>query len=215
MKKLMFLVFGAFVALGSYAQTQLNIQSPPFYVKSGFTLHAGTGWVTDLGSDQIGGPVFDNPTYDYIAALGYKVRLMLVNKWYFIDLDVQGGISRISVPYFRFANGLHGDLIPNGNKRHQYLHFAFIPTWNYKIFSHAYLGAGLAPTLYYILSDDKAKYDNILKLDAPFTLCAGYDFGFLDLSLNGKLGLINNAVDDYNYTKGRLSNWQLQVFVPF
>jgi hypothetical protein len=209
MKKLMLLVLAAFVATGSYAQIQLN-------VKSGFTLNAGRGWVTDLSTGLIGGPIIgNNPTYDYIAALGYKVRFMPVDQRHFIDLDLQGGISRISVPYFQYADGPRSALIPDEKKTHQYLHFAFIPTWNYKIFSDAYLGAGFAPTLYYILSDDKNKHDNITKVDAPFTLRAGYDFGFLDLSLNGKLGLVNNAVDDYNYTKGRLSNWQLQVFVPF
>jgi hypothetical protein len=99
--------------------------------------------------------------------------------------------------------------------------FSLNPSWNYRFFDKCYAGAGVSPTIYLINSsrgvfNGSANFNPIsgCKFDMPVTAKVGYDFKFLDVSLGYSHGLFNIAKSDY-ITKAKLSNWHIQVFIPF
>lgn len=206
-----------------HAQAQLKLS------RHGFTINAGTAHLYNLKTqqqdntiqliDESTGMLNQNyyanvtlpPKIKYSIALGYKLRFNKQNAKLFLDLDANTTLRKIQTSSVWYGTTEDNTLTGYAYSSNIYsLNLSLNPTVNYKFYEEWYIGAGLAPTLYYHTDGHLS-----LDLDAPITAKIGFDFEYLDISFNYQYG-INGKLQQQGYgQQGRINNWYVQVFLPF
>lgn len=184
----------------SYAQTQ-----------SGILFGGGLGFEnTSLDKSNptyIKGKVFSD-SYSYSTFLGYRFRFENVsNKNLFFDIDplMKLQVFKSSIIPLLYQNPPYSEIIEESHKVNYAL--AISSSINYRISGGLYIGAGIEPT-WNIVTDGK-------HLDAPVLGRIGYNcHGKVDFALTYKHGF-TNVINTDRYTKGRISDLSLSVFIPF
>jgi len=199
---LLFLLVLTFVSVETFAQ-----------VKTGLLIGGGLGFEQGLKINKNyplilkdGAYIDDN--YQYNGLLGYRIRFE--NKKYqsiFFDVDPLVNLKVYeSKDYYPKDETNYGS--PAWIKSHNVnFSLAVSSSVNYRITSSLYIGAGIEPT-WNIVTDGK-------HFDAPVLGRIGYNcHGKVDFALTYKQGF-TNVINTDRYTKGRISDLSLSVFVPF
>jgi hypothetical protein len=174
----------------------------------GLILGGGGG---SLSNVKFAGDVTSVPVseYKFNIALGYKFRLNCKTKPFFYDFDLSVGMKKHNYSIWKNA-GNPGDIFIVGkSSKSPFLYTSLNTTFNYKIYKGLYAGAGVEPAIY--THDDPKEF----LFDIPLTAKIGYDLKFAGLSFGYKCGLLNPLKADHNITKGRMNDWQFQLFIPF
>jgi hypothetical protein len=148
--------------------------------------------------------------YKFNASFGYKFRIDNDKRPFFVDMDLNVGMKKYKYAYQHLMKdeesgySMYSGFSGNINVLFTSLNVVF----NYKIYKGLYAGAGVAPSLYFD-SNNSVKYAPDLSLTAK----AGYDLKFMGISFDYRYGLLNTLNDFFR--KGRMNDWQVQLFIPF
>lgn len=180
----------------SYAQTQ-----------SGILFGGGLGFenrtMNKGNSEYLKGTRFKD-TYDYSGFLGYRFRFEnAANKSLFFDIDPLMKLQVFkSIDYPQSAS-----IFKEIDSHNINYALAISSSINYLISGGLYIGVGIEPT-WNIVTDGK-------HFDAPVLGRIGYNcHGKVDFALTYKQGF-TNVINTDRYTKGRISDLSLSVFIPF
>jgi len=199
---LLFLLVLTFVSVETFAQ-----------VKTGLLIGGGLGFEQGLKINKNYPPIlkkgaYIDDNYQYDGLLGYRIRFE--NKEHqslFFDVD-----PLVNLKVYESKDYYPKDEIPYGPpswiKSHNVnFSFAISSSINYKIISGLYIGAGIEPT-WNIITDGKT-------FDAPILGRIGFNANNkIDFALTYRQGL-TNSLNDNRYTKGRVSDINISVFIPF
>jgi hypothetical protein len=150
-------------------------------------------------------------SYKLNAALGYKLRLENrdKNRWFY---DVDFGFTLKNINFS--SEGTYMDkegqtffIKPHGS--YTPISFAIGVSAGYKIYKGFYAGIGIEPTCYFY---DQSEFIKVF--DAPLIGKIGHDFKFFDVAITYKNGLLN-ALQSDRFSKGRVNDFQVQLFIPF
>ncbi len=149
--------------------------------------------------------------YKTNISLGYKIRINNDAKPYFFDLDILLGVKTYDffdrMDYEKPYQGVFGGYILDSG--YFLWNFSVSATYNYKLYKGLYAGLGIKPTVYL----NQCLHNNVT-FDIPITTRLGYDFRFMDVSLEYDYGLFKTVKQDGDY-KGKINDWNMQVFIPF
>lgn len=195
-KKLFFalVVSGMFLAGAANAQTEL---------KHGLLVGVGHGNVHNLKFQyDVGDKYLGTRQYNVNASLGYRLRFM-PQKPFFYDLDLNLGMRSARNDYPTDASGT--SYISDDDARFL---LSLNASFNYKIVNGLSLGVGVEPTYYLHTLGDR-------KFDVPLTGKVSYDFRRFGLSFVYKHGMTDVMRRANCFKSGKMSDWQVQLFVPF
>lgn len=204
LKKILFVSCVLFVTQCIIAQSKIT---------HGFNVNGGIGSIRGIEflpegkiSDilELNGKGFID--YKYNLALGYKLRLDNKEKPLFYDLDISLGMKKYEFDYrvlieedgFASYFGTSGDV--------SLFYLSLSPMANYKIYKGLYSGAGMEPTVLHAQGSTM--------FDIPISARIGYNFKFLDVSFGYKHGLLSIVKNKEGFSKGKISEWSLQFFIP-
>lgn len=195
-------------------------------LKSGLTLNFGYDNITNYKPNpntEFGKIVTDEDgkltvTDKTSFSLGYKFRLQQKEKPYFYDFDVNLGVknwsSKIAETYI--WPDAFGELKAYDQDRYEssnnYCYLSLGASFNYKIWKGLYAGLGLEPTWYFYQSGEKSAIDPAI--DLPLKGSIGYDFKFIGLAVSYRQGIFN-VIDVTSIQKGKISDWQVSLYIPF
>jgi hypothetical protein len=185
-------------------------------VKSGLLLGGGKGSLCDVNMKGRATDFVEitstNSSYKYNAMIDYKLRMENTNenKWFY-DMDLGFALKGINFEEKGTYVDEDGNTFPVAVRSGSYslASFSIGLSANYKIVKGLYAGIGIEPTCYF---HDLTQYIKIF--DAPLIGKLGYDFKYFDIAVVYKKGLLN-ALQSDNFSKGRINDLQLQLFIPF
>jgi len=196
--------------------TLLLITVSLFVIKSqeinhGVILGGSLGFISNLQydhSDNING---GSATFSCRGGLfiGYKLRMIYRQKPLFYDVDLVAGGRAMEYSRYLISSLLVGNsILPSGQIALYSL--SATPSINYRFWKGLYAGFGISPTLYY----RRAKDDRWV-FDTSITPRLGYTFGKIDVALSYRWGLLNKLLDVDDFSGGRLSSLDAQLFISF
>lgn len=177
--------------------------------QSGLLLGAGIGFESlspnTSNSEYKKGTQFDC-SYNYNVQLGYRFRFQNpTHERLFFDIDP---LMKLQVMKDRtFYPGSSSDYTSvTAEATDINFQIALSPSINYRLFNRFYAGIGVEPT-WNIVTDGK-------HFDIPAFARVGYSFGKVELALTYRQGFLN-VIDDAQYDKGRISDLNIGLFIPF
>jgi hypothetical protein len=185
-------------------------------LRHGLLLGGGRGSVCGIGYSDNGDEytAFDRgiTDYQYNALLGYKLRFRGRENPLFFDTDIQVGLQKAeySIFYKKTEATPDGAFIsfPTGN--FFFCNLSVGLSVNYNLYKGLFVGAGVDPTYrLYQLGDISEN-----RFDVPVIGKIGYNMKYVELALVYKKGIMNSLKTDH-FERGKLNDWQLQLFIPF
>jgi hypothetical protein len=151
-------------------------------------------------------------SYKYNASAGYRFRMENRNKnKLFYDLDLSFAIKGGNYNMEGTFVDENGDIwtFQDMPSSFSFIGFSIGFSAGYKIYKGLYAGAGIEPTCYF------HTFQRFIKIfDAPPVGKLGYDFKYFDIAAVYRNGLFNALKSDH-FSKGRINDWQIQLFIPF
>ena len=142
--------------------------------------------------------------------IGYKLRMSHPQNAFFYDLDLLVGGRLMKYSYYlgKSPSPSANQFLPS--EQVALYSLSINPSINYRLWRGLYAGAGISPTLYY----RRAKDDRWV-FDTSITPRLGYTFGKIDVALSYRWGLLNKLLDVDDFSGGRLSSLDAQLFISF
>lgn len=198
MKKLL-LLLSIIVAIPAFSQNS-----------NGLLLGGGIGFeslsMNVNNSDYLKGKRFYS-TYQYNLSLGYRFRIESFNcNKLFFDIDPLLRLQTLNNE--TFFPGSNTDYTTVTATAHDInFQLAVSPSANYKLFNGLYVGLGIEPT-WNIITNGK-------HFDIPVFARIGYDINHkIEFAVTYRQGFMN-TIDKNVFDKGRTSDLNISVFIPF
>ena len=195
-------------------------------LKSGLLISGGTfGSISNVAS---GDDLFVNEIlslgggfsskYHFNAALGYKFKLESAQA-HFYDIDWFIGMKKFSCDFTYYEMTPNDPINPyifKGKSIENFYYFTSIAfSYNYKFTDKIYLGIGIEPTIYFFENEyEEPGRIYSWKFDVPLSMRIGYNWSFIGVALNYKIGLAN-PLASMDFRSGNINEFQLQLFIPF
>jgi hypothetical protein len=154
-------------------------------------------------------------------SVGYRLRFKKpAPQSFHFDLDINAGAKSVKRSTFLGKDGYGTDWwtpdVPLSDQYYFYskLHYyaSIGGTFNFSIVKNFSVGLGFEPTRYFYPNDDFMLYRNY---DLPVVAKIAYNLKFVEIGITGKYGLFSVTELPRESKKGRFSDIQLSVFVPF
>lgn len=183
--------------------------------KSGLILQGGAGNIQSvIEPSALATSIFYDINYQSYLSVGYRFHIKQSGSPLFFNFDGSLGMKSWQAR-FDFLNPENDPSNPYDNvlshqSSSQYYFASLTGTVNYSIYKGLSSGVGLEPT--YLVWRNVGSGQN--HFDVPIVARLAYDFGFLELGLNFKYGLMNLIKTD-RIQSGKFRDWQFSLFIPF